>query len=77
MNYTKALHNPIFKIISQAAQELGIESYVIGGFVRDYLLERDFKKDNFTFYSIHPKFISFKINDHIFNLIIFNSFCCL
>ena len=45
MNYTKALHNPIFKIISQAAQELGIESYVIGGFVRDYLLERDFKKD--------------------------------
>ena len=45
MNYTKALHNPIFKIISQAAQKLGIESYVIGGFVRDYLLERDFKKD--------------------------------
>jgi len=45
MNYTKTLHNPIFKIISQAAQELGIESYVIGGFVRDYLLERDFKKD--------------------------------
>lgn len=45
MNYTKALHNPIFKIISQAAQELGIESYVIGGFVRDYLLQRDFKKD--------------------------------
>jgi putative nucleotidyltransferase with HDIG domain len=45
MNYKKALHNPIFKIISKAAQELGIESYVIGGFVRDYLLERDFKKD--------------------------------
>jgi len=45
MNYTKALHNPIFEIISQAAQELGIESYVIGGFVRDYLLERNFKKD--------------------------------
>jgi len=45
MNYTKALHNPIFKIISQAAQELGVESYVIGGFVRDFLLNRDFKKD--------------------------------
>ena len=45
MNYTKALHNPIFEIISKAAQELGVESYVIGGFVRDYLLERDFKKD--------------------------------
>lgn len=45
MNYTKALHSPIFKIISQAAKELGIETYVIGGFVRDYLLERHFKKD--------------------------------
>lgn len=45
MNYIKALHNPIFKIISQAAQELGVECYVIGGFVRDFLLERDFKKD--------------------------------
>ncbi len=45
MNYTKALHNPIFKIISQAAKELDVECYVIGGFVRDFLLERDFKKD--------------------------------
>ncbi|PKP15331.1 MAG: tRNA nucleotidyltransferase, partial [Bacteroidetes bacterium HGW-Bacteroidetes-23] len=45
MNYTQALHNPIFKIISKAAQELGVETYVIGGFVRDFLLERDFKKD--------------------------------
>lgn len=45
MNNTKALHNPIFKIISQAAKELGVESYVIGGFVRDFLLERNFKKD--------------------------------
>ena len=45
MNYTKALHNPIFKIIAQASQELNLESYVIGGFVRDFLLQRDFKKD--------------------------------
>jgi putative nucleotidyltransferase with HDIG domain len=45
MNYTKALNNPIFKIIAQASQELNVESYVIGGFVRDFLLERDFKKD--------------------------------
>lgn len=45
MNYTKALQNPIFKIIAQASQELNIDSYVIGGFVRDFLLERDFKKD--------------------------------
>ena len=45
MNYSKALNNPIFKIIAQASHELNIESYVIGGFVRDFLLERDFKKD--------------------------------
>ena len=45
MNYTKALNNPIFKIIAQASQGLNLESYVIGGFVRDFILERDFKKD--------------------------------
>lgn len=45
MNYKKALNNKIFEVISQASQELNIESYVIGGFVRDLLLERDFKKD--------------------------------
>ncbi|MEO8253989.1 MAG: HD domain-containing protein [Flavobacterium sp.] len=45
MNYKKALHNPIFEIISQASQELNVDSYVIGGFVRDLILERDFKKD--------------------------------
>lgn len=45
MNYTKALQNPIFKIITQASRELGLDSYVIGGFVRDFLLQRDFKKD--------------------------------
>lgn len=45
MNYKQALNNPIFEIISKASQELGLESYVIGGFVRDFLLQRDFKKD--------------------------------
>ena len=45
MNYTKALTNPIFEIIAKAGQELNLDCYVIGGFVRDFLLERDFKKD--------------------------------
>jgi len=45
MNYIKALENPIFKIIAKASQELNVDSYVIGGFVRDYLLERPLKKD--------------------------------
>ena len=45
MNYKSALYNKIFDVISQASQELNIESYVIGGFVRDLILKRDFKKD--------------------------------
>ncbi len=45
MNYIQALENPIFKLIAQASDELQIESYVIGGFVRDFLLERPLKKD--------------------------------
>jgi putative nucleotidyltransferase with HDIG domain len=45
MNYKEALHNKIFGIISQASQELNVDSYVIGGFVRDLILKRDFKKD--------------------------------
>jgi len=45
MNYKLALNNKIFEVISKASQELNIESYVIGGFVRDYLLGREFKKD--------------------------------
>ncbi len=45
MNYKSALQNTIFEVISKASQELNIESYVIGGFVRDFLLGRDFKKD--------------------------------
>ena len=45
MNYKEALHNKIFQVISQASQELNVDSYVIGGFVRDLILKRDFKKD--------------------------------
>lgn len=41
----KALEHPIFKIISQSARELGIDAYVIGGFVRDFILKRGQHKD--------------------------------
>lgn len=44
-NYKDALQLPIFEIISQAAAELGVEVYVIGGYVRDFILERSSKKD--------------------------------
>jgi tRNA nucleotidyltransferase/poly(A) polymerase len=45
MNLEHALKDPIFKIISTSADELGIECYVIGGFVRDYLLKRSTGQD--------------------------------
>lgn len=44
-SYKEFLNNKIFEVISQASQELNIESYVIGGFVRDLILNRDSKKD--------------------------------
>ena len=44
-NYKQALTNNIFKVISLAAEELQLESYVIGGFVRDYILQRGEHKD--------------------------------
>ena len=39
---TKLTH-PVFKIISDAADEMGIKTYVIGGWVRDLLLNRPCK----------------------------------
>lgn len=44
-NYKEALNHSIFEIVAQAAQKLGVDAYVIGGFVRDYILQRDSKKD--------------------------------
>jgi len=44
-NYKQALQHPIFNIISQSARELQIDCYVIGGFVRDLILDRGTHKD--------------------------------
>ena len=43
--HTKPIQHPIFKIIEEASDELGVDAYVIGGFVRDYLLSRGVPKD--------------------------------
>ena len=45
MNHKEALKHNIFKTISKSAAELNLDSYVIGGFVRDYLLQRGDAKD--------------------------------
>jgi len=44
-NYNDALTHPIFEYISKAANNLQVETYVIGGFVRDYFLKRGVAKD--------------------------------
>ena len=48
-SYSKKILNSlspdIFKIISDSADELGLESFIVGGFVRDLILNRSIKKD--------------------------------
>jgi len=45
MNLEQALNHKIFSILKETAIEMEQETYVVGGFVRDYLLKRDAKKD--------------------------------
>ena len=42
-NYAQALKHPVFKVISKYIGEKNLEAYVIGGFVRDLLLENPSK----------------------------------
>jgi tRNA nucleotidyltransferase (CCA-adding enzyme) len=44
-NYKEALKPKIFNEISMAGKDLELESYVIGGFVRDFILDRGEAKD--------------------------------
>ena len=44
-NLTKALSHPVFEIIQQAVVQTKLETYVIGGFVRDFILKRGKAKD--------------------------------
>ncbi len=39
----KSIKHPIFKSIAKAAQSIGVESYVVGGYVRDSILNRECK----------------------------------
>ena len=45
MYHKQALQHVIFKSIGESADALNIEAYVIGGFVRDYFLDRGNAKD--------------------------------
>ncbi len=45
INHKQALEHPVFKVLNQVSEELQVSSYVIGGFVRDYLLGKGSPKD--------------------------------
>ena len=45
ITYKEALSQPIFQSLSEVAAKTGTECYVIGGFVRDFFLGRNQKKD--------------------------------
>lgn len=42
------ISNPIFGLVAEASKKLGIESYVVGGFVRDLILKRPNKDIDFV-----------------------------
>lgn len=44
MNFTETLDtNPIFKLVSESSKQLNIKAFVVGGFVRDLILQRPSK----------------------------------
>ena len=43
MKFEEAITDKLFKTISNCADQLGLDCYVIGGFVRDYFLKRESK----------------------------------
>jgi poly(A) polymerase len=48
MNLAQSLSHPVFQYITTAADKLGFETYVVGGFVRDILLKRNSKDIDFV-----------------------------
>ena len=43
MKFEEAINDKLFKTVSNCADQLGLDCYVIGGFVRDYFLKRESK----------------------------------
>ena len=48
-DFKEILSSQLFKTVSETADELGLETYVIGGFVRDHLLDRKRKNADIDF----------------------------
>ena len=47
-NLSSELSNKIFKIVGAVADQLGVEAYVVGGYVRDLILHRPSKDIDFV-----------------------------
>ena len=43
MNLKEHLQDKVFALLCETADELGLEAYIIGGYVRDILLQRPSK----------------------------------
>ncbi|HEY9115882.1 MAG TPA: HD domain-containing protein [Bacteroidales bacterium] len=43
MNFANKLHNELFKVVADVCHEMNVKAFVIGGFVRDLILERPSK----------------------------------
>ena len=48
MNLSAALEHPIFRIVGEVGDRLGVETYVVGGYVRDIILKRPSKDIDFV-----------------------------
>lgn len=48
MNLEESIQHPIFKTVATCARQLGVETYVVGGYVRDILLKRPSKDIDFV-----------------------------
>src|SRR5690606_34415396 len=48
MNLGDRLQHPVFQVIGRTADQLGVETYAVGGYVRDLLLGRESKDIDFV-----------------------------
>jgi poly(A) polymerase len=48
MNFSASLEHPVFKIIGEVADKRSLETYVVGGYVRDLLLKQPSKDVDFV-----------------------------
>ena len=81
MNFKKNLNNPIFKHISNLANEMQIDAYIVGGYVRDLILNRPSKDIDIVLVDINKKYGSIGIQfaerlakDYNVNITFFKAF---